>query len=103
MLASARQQWEDGSRRLAGETGDPVRYRQLWDLVDAVVDELRRRVGQRFSLEQLAVAHVNAEDWVRDVVRGSTPAKARVGIRDVALVQDAAFHVYSRGADDYTP
>ena len=45
MLASARQQWEDGSRRLAGETGDPVRYRQLWDLVDAVVDELRRRVG----------------------------------------------------------
>ena len=46
---------------------------------------------------------MNAEDWVRDVVRDSTPAKARVGIRDVALVQDAAFHVYSRGADDYTP
>jgi hypothetical protein len=100
---SARQQWEEGSRRLAAEAGDPVRYRQLHDLVDAVLDELRRRVGHQFTLAELADVHARADDWVRDVVRAATPPKARVGIRDAALVQDAAFHVYSRTACDYAP
>jgi hypothetical protein len=103
VIDSARNQWEEGRRRLMGEVADPVRYRQLCDLVDAVVDELRRRVGQSFTLLELARAHAGAEDWVREVVRDATPPKARVGIRDVALVQDAAFHAYSRGAGDYRP
>jgi hypothetical protein len=103
MIDSARSQWEEGSRRLALEQDDPERYTQLRDLVEVVVDELRRRVGQRFALADLAAAHAAAEDWVRDVVAESTPPGARVGIRDVPLVQDAAFHVYARGAEDYEP
>jgi hypothetical protein len=103
VLESARFQWEEGSRRLAAETADPVRHRQLCDLVDAVVAELRRRIGQHFTLEELAGAHGVAEDWVREVVLESAPEKARVGVRDVTLVQDAAFHAYSRGAGNYRP
>jgi hypothetical protein len=102
-VASARHQWEDGGRRLEAEAGDPVRHRQLWELVEAVLAELRRRVGQRYSLDDLAAIHADAEDWVRDVLLGAMPEKGRVGVRDLALVQDAAFRIYSRGAVDYRP
>ena len=103
VLDSARHQWGEGARRLEAERPDDVRYAQLCDLVDAVTAELRRRVGQHFTLTELAGVHGGAEDWVRDVVRDATPAKARVGIRDVALVQDAAFGAYARGALDWSP
>jgi hypothetical protein len=103
VIESARQQWDEGARRLAGEARDPARYRQLCDLVDAVVAELRRRMGHHFTLAELADAHAGADDWVRDIVREATPPKARVGVSDTALVQDAAFFAYSRGAGDYRP
>jgi hypothetical protein len=97
----ARHQWEEGLRRLAAERG--ARARQLADLVDAVQDELRRRVGQTFTLAQLAAAYGGSEDWVRDVVVDSTQPRAQAGVRDTALVQDAAFGNYARGATDYRP
>jgi hypothetical protein len=102
-VESARQQWDDGARRLAGEVRDPARYRQLCDLVDAVVAELRRRVGQHYSLEQLAAAHRDADAWVPEVIRSNVMRQARVGTRDASLVQDAAFYAYARGAGDYRP
>ena len=97
----ARHQWEDGLRRLAAERG--ARAGQLAELVDAVQDELRRRVGQTFTLAQLADAYGGSEDWVREVVVESAPPRARAGLRDTALVQDAAFGNYARGATDYRP
>jgi hypothetical protein len=103
VLESARQQWEEGSRRLGAEASDPVRYGQLCDLVDAVVATLRRRVGQRFTLSELASVHVGADDWVRELVADAIPEKPRVGVRDAALVADAAFAVYARGATDWAP
>ncbi len=103
MLESARQQWEEGRGRLAAEAADPVRHGQLCDLVAAVVSELRRRVGQRYTLGELAIAHAGADDWVRDVVDDAMPAEPRVGIGDASLVQDAAFAAYARGAGDWRP
>jgi len=103
VLESARQQWEDGSRRLGAEARDPVRHGQLCDLVDSVVAALRRRVGQRFTLSDLVSVHGEADDWVRELVRDAIPEKPRVGIRDAALVEDAAFAVYARGATDWEP
>jgi len=46
---------------------------------------------------------VGSEDWVRDVIVASAPARSRAGIRDTALVQDAAFALYAQGASDYRP
>lgn len=104
MLQAARYQWEEGARRLAETRADLPRYRQLASLVDAVVDELRRRVGQTFTLDQLAEAYSGSEEWVRDVVVDGTPARgARAGLPDSSVVQDAAFALYSRGATDYAP
>jgi hypothetical protein len=89
-------------RRLGSER-TPPRSGQLAELVDAVQAELRRRVGQTFTLADLARAYTGSEDWVRDVVVASTPERGRAGLRDAALVGDAAFGLYARGATDYRP
>ena len=96
MLETARQQWDEGLRRLDTVGAETARGRHLWLLVEAVLAELRRRVGQ-------ARAYAGAEDWVRDVGPEAAPPQARAGISDVALVQDAAFAHYARGASDYRP
>jgi len=102
-VASARHQWDDGRRRLAEEGLETARSRHLGVLIDAVTDELRRRVGQRYTLADLAAAYDGAEEWVRDVVLRSARPKFRAGVRDTALVQDAAFARYAQGASDYEP
>ena len=68
-----------------------------------MTDELRRRLGQRYTLADLAAAYDGAEEWVRDVVLRSARPKFRAGVRDTALVQDAAFARYAQGASDYEP
>ncbi len=104
MLEAARVQWDEGMRRVDAERGDAARYRQLSTLVDAVADELRRRVGQTFTLSELATAYTGADDWARETVLAATPSRsARVGGADAALVLDAAFGQYARGASDYHP
>ena len=103
MLETARYQWAEGARKLESERSEGVRYRQLVALVDVVADELRRRVGQTFTLADLAAQYAGAEDWVRDVVVREVEPRAKAGIRDVTLVQDAAFGRYALGASDYEP
>jgi hypothetical protein len=102
-LPSARHQWDEGKRRLAGEGEDTARSRHLDLLVDAVVDELRRRIGQTYTLGELAGAYEGADDWVRDVIVTSLPPRPRAGVRDAAVIQDAAFARYAQGALDYSP
>jgi hypothetical protein len=99
----ARLQWDEAARRLEANRSDPARYRQLLALVDAVVEELRRRVGQTFTLAELADAYSGAEDWVREVVVSGTTPKSPAGLRDSTLVGDAAFGRYALGATDYRP
>ncbi len=103
MIDVARQQWSEGARRLEQERADVVRYHQLSELVDAVVEELTKRLGRTFDLRELAELHARAEEWAREVVAESMPPHARVGLADTVLVLDAAFHRYARGAGDYRP
>ena len=103
IVPAARAEWEDALRRIASTQHDPRRYRELASLVDAVVDELRRRVGQTYTLEELARAYAGAEDWVREIVVRETEPRSRAGLADTALVQDAAFGRYAHGATDYRP
>jgi enamine deaminase RidA (YjgF/YER057c/UK114 family) len=102
-LTLARHQWAEGKRLLDAAGDDTARSRHLRFLVDAVADELARRVGQTFTLGELAQAYDRSEDWVRDVIVASMPARSRAGIKDTALVQDAAFALYAQGASDYRP
>jgi hypothetical protein len=102
-LPAARHQWDEGKRRLAGEGEDTARSRHLDLLVDAVIDELRRRLGQTFTLSELVGAYDGADDWVREVIVTAMPPRSRASVRDAAVIQDAAFARYAQGAVDYSP
>jgi hypothetical protein len=95
----ARQQWEDGYRRLQSLVSDRTLFLRLHAQVDAVVDELNRRVGQTFTLAELADAYREADRWLLELLASEPGA----GASNLALVEDAAFHLYARGAVDYSP
>ena len=65
-LELARHQWAEGKRMLDAAGDDTARSRHLLMLVEAVEDQLARRVGQTFTLAELARAYQGSEDWVRD-------------------------------------
>jgi hypothetical protein len=100
-LDTVRQEWEDANRRFDEATRDLPLKPRLLEQLDVVLDELRKRVGQTFTLEDLAAAYVAADRWAAEAVeeRAGTPGWPR----HLADVQGAAFHVYQRGAVDYTP
>jgi hypothetical protein len=93
----ARLQWEEGYRRLQEHATDPGVYHRLLEQVDVLMDELNRRVGQTFTLAELANAYREADRWLLEVLPPGS------GAIQVGLVEDAAFHLYARGAVDYRP
>jgi hypothetical protein len=97
----ARQQWEDGNHRIEALRSDRRRYALLVGQVELVLAELRKRVGQSFSLAELAHAYDEADDWARDAVDLADP-DARPSA-EIPSVAGAAFHQYARGAADYRP
>jgi hypothetical protein len=100
-VENARQEWEESHRRLEAEARDRARYERLLEQVEAVTAELRRRIGQTFTLAELARAYGDADRWSREVVAATHPPPGWP--RTVSLVEGAAFHLYSRGAIDYAP
>ena len=100
-LDQTRREWELGHRRLQDELREAPRSDAWLDELAAVTAELRRRVGQSFTLPQLADAYAGAEAWSREAVEEIEPASGWP--RRLTTVTDAAFHLYSRGAVDYEP
>jgi hypothetical protein len=100
-VESARREWDEGYRRLQDEARRLPAPERLLAQVDAVTAELRRRVGGTFTIRELAAAYGEAERWSRDAVaeRAAAPGWPRT----LSLVEAAAFHEYSRGAQDYEP
>ena len=101
VIEVVRREWKDGYRRFEAASRDPIAADRLRAQLEVVTDELRRRIGQTFTLEQLAVAYERADAWARDAVseHAATPGWPRT----LALVEDAAFYLYERGAVDYVP
>ncbi|HET8607865.1 MAG TPA: hypothetical protein VFL66_12665 [Gaiellaceae bacterium] len=97
----ARQQWEAAQRRLEELRRDPPLYHRLVDQVEFLVGELRRRVGASYSLDALVRAYYGAEAWNLDALERADEAPGWE--RHAALVTDAAFGLYARGAVDYAP
>src|SRR5689334_20108772 len=91
--------WQEGQRRLA--EAPPSERAALDRVIDAVVEELRRRLGGPFTVSELARLYVDqGTDWVFDIatrVAPSTPAAW-----DVTTVAGSAFARYARAASDYT-
>jgi hypothetical protein len=100
-VETTRREWEESSARLEAAAADRDAYLRLLDQVDLVVAELRKRVGQTFTLAQLADAYDDADRWARAAL--SEAAAPRDWPTTLALVVGAAFHQYARGASDYRP
>ncbi len=100
-LDLARQQWADGDRRIEAARPDPRRYGDLRSQVDVVIAGLRERVGQVFTLEELAGAYDGADEWARSLLDDADPEG--LPSSEPGTVADAAFHAYARGAADYSP
>lgn len=101
LTETARREWEDGHRRFEALARDPVVGPRLLAQLEAVTDELRKRVGQTFTLDELVAAYDGAERWSRDAI--GEHAAAPGWPRTVAIVEDEAFYLYQRGAVDYSP
>jgi hypothetical protein len=98
---AARQQWEDGNRRLESQASDPDVYLRLLEQLEVAREELRKRVGETFTLAELVDAYGASDDWLRGAVEERVEAPGWQ--RHLSVVQDAAFHLYARGATDYRP
>jgi hypothetical protein len=100
-LDQTRREWEQGYTRLQRELRETPRGEVALAELDAVTAALRRRIGQSFSLGELADVYASADDWAREAVADSEPASGWP--RRLSTVTEAAFHTYSRGAVDYEP
>jgi hypothetical protein len=96
-----RHEWEEGTRRLEATRDDPRRYRQLLQLLELVLGELRKQIGQRYTLQELVDAYGESERWAREVLEERAPNPGWP--RDLTTVLAAAFDAYQRGAMDYEP
>jgi hypothetical protein len=97
-----RRDWADGERRLAAaRTRDPARA-VAYDRVCAELRRtLRRRVGQTFSLNDLAQVYARSATWSRDVAQRAAPGSAYA--HDLSVTADAVFAEAARQASDWTP
>jgi hypothetical protein len=92
-LENALYQWHDGNRRLA-DAPEPARA-DLEQAADVVVEELRKRLGSSFLLEELADFYNEGTDWATALA-----SRHRAGT-DAAAVVDAAFARYAREASNF--
>jgi hypothetical protein len=94
---TANYQWQQGERRLRAE---PVERRpRLERVTDALVAELRRRLGGRFCSEELVALYEGGTSWCLQVAMKVAPADPWAW--DAGVVVDAAFARYLREAADY--
>jgi hypothetical protein len=86
-------QWEDGERHVR-QKPEPARG-QLERAAMVVLDELRRRLGSAFTVEELASFYADDVDWASDI------AQREGAGTDSPAVVDAAFSRYAREATNY--
>ncbi len=90
-------QWQQGERRLA--QAPPARAALLQRIVDALVAELRKRLGGRFAAEELAELYAGGTAWCLQLAIDIAPDDPWAWDASVAI--DAAFARYLREATDY--
>lgn len=90
-------QWQQGERRLRAA---PSEHRSLLEhVIDALVAELRRRLGGRFAAEELVELYDAGTSWCLQVAMKVAPADPWAW--EAGIVVDAAFARYLREASDY--
>ena len=91
--------WEEGYRRVQATRGDALRDRMLGRVTTVVQDELRKRLGSRFTVAELVDLYRERGDLLCDLGMASLPPGSDLG--DVSAACDAAFYLYMREAQDF--
>lgn len=89
--------WREGERRL--RHSDPQARAALQRVTDALVGELRRRLGGPFTTAELAGLYGEGTDWCFEVAARVVPTDPEAW--DMTTVAGAAFARYAREASDY--
>jgi hypothetical protein len=90
--------WYEGQRRLAD--ADPASRPALERVTNAVVEELRRRLGGPFTTSELTQLYSDdGIDWCFDIATRAAPNSPDAW--DLTTVAGAAFARYVREASDY--
>lgn len=90
-------QWRAGEQLLAGA---PLEHRPALERVtDAIVAELRRRLGGPFTVAELAALYDQGTAWCTDLAYAIAPGLPAAW--DPRTTADAAFGRYLRAAADY--
>jgi hypothetical protein len=90
-------QWQRGERRLSETPSE--RSALLERVVAVLVSELRRRLGGRFSAQELAELYGAGTSWCMQTAMTVAPDDPWAW--DSSVVVDAAFGRYLREASDY--
>lgn len=94
-VASARFAWDDGARQLAPRLADGGNRARL---VDAIHDELRRRVGATFRVGELVEVYEGASGWYLELASRIAPGDPESW--EPSVTMDGAFGLYQRFAVD---
>ena len=94
---SAQEQWAAGMRRL--DDAYPEQQPTLERVTREVQNELRRRLGGVFTLDELAELYDEGTGWVTDLAVETAPDEPFAW--DARIVGDAAFGRYQRAATDF--
>jgi len=90
--------WREGQRRLV--RAEPAERAVLERVTDAIVEELRRRLGGPFTTDELAALYAErGTDWCFDIATRVAPSTPEAW--DMTTVAGAAFARYVREASDY--
>ncbi len=98
-LDNAIYQWEEGHRRLRELAAESRTGSRAFRAVDAIRDELRRRIGATFTAGELADLYAEGTDWCLEAARWTMPEDA--ADLDPQAIVDGAFYLHLRGATDY--
>lgn len=91
--------WQEGQSRL--HDAEPADRAALERVVDALVFELRRRLGGSFSVQELTRLYLEqGTDWCFEIAVRVAPGNPAAW--DVTTIAGAAFARYARDASDYT-
>jgi hypothetical protein len=89
--------WRAGDRRVA--ESPPDERLAMERVVEAIVAELRRRIGITFTVDELACFYDRGIDWTLDVAQRVAPDAPWAW--EASTVADAAFHRFLREASDF--
>lgn len=95
--ATAIQQWREGQRRL--EQAAHEEQRVLDRVAEQIYQELRRRLGSAFLVDELVDLYESGTEWAQQIAMQTAPDRPFAW--EPRTVVDGAFARYVREASDY--